>query len=103
MIARNLLESIDLLGNAARRLADTCISGFKVREDNLQAALTRNPILVTALNPIIGYMKAAEIAKQAYSENRPVLDVAEEQTDLTREELATLLDPRKLTAGGIVG
>ena len=103
VIAHNLLESIGLLATAARRLADTCMVGFTVREDNLKTALTRNPILVTALNPIIGYMKAAEIAKKAYAENRPVLDVAQELTELSRDELETLLDPRKLTAGGIVG
>ncbi|MDO6748683.1 aspartate ammonia-lyase, partial [Gilvimarinus sp. 1_MG-2023] len=68
---------------------------------NLQQALARNPILVTALNPIVGYMKAAEIAKQAYKEKRPVLDVADEQTNLGRAELERLLDPAKLTQGGI--
>ncbi len=103
VIAYNLLESIDLLANAAVRLADTCMRGFKVRSDNIEAALERNPIVVTALNPIIGYMQAAEIAKRAYAENRPVLDVADELTELPRSELAALLDPHKLTAGGIVG
>ena len=63
-------------------------------------ALHRNPILVTALNPIIGYGKAAEIAKKAYKEGRPVVDVAEEETDLSREELLALLDPAKLTTAG---
>ena len=61
----------------------------------------RNPILVTALNPIIGYDKAAEIAKSAYQSNRPIIDVAEESTDLSRDELLSLLDPQKLTEGGI--
>jgi len=103
VIAHNLLESIDLLTNAALRLADNCLQGFAVRSDSIDAALERNPIVVTALNPIIGYMQAAEIAKRAYAENRPVLDVADELTDLPRAELAALLDPRKLTQGGIVG
>ena len=101
LIAHNLLESIGLLANVSRLLADKAVSGFKVNERNLQAALARNPILVTALNPIIGYLKAAEIAKLAYRENRPILDVAAEQTDLSRDELAKLLDPVKLTEGGI--
>lgn len=101
MIARNLLESILLLSNVSRLLADKAIAGFKVNEHNLRSALARNPILVTALNPIIGYLKAAEIAKLAYREDRPIIDVAAEQTDLSREELARLLDPAKLTEGGI--
>ena len=101
LIARNLLESIALLANVSELLADKAVATFKVNEQNLQAALARNPILVTALNPIIGYLKAAEIAKQAYRENRPIIDVAAEQTELSREELAKLLDPLKLTEGGV--
>jgi len=103
MIALNLLESIDTLGNGSRILADKAIAGFTVREDNLREALDRNPILVTALNPVIGYEKGAAIAKQAYAEGRPIIDVAEEKTELSREELERLLDPRTLTEGGMGG
>jgi fumarate hydratase class II len=101
VIARNLLESIKLISNVSRLLADKAINSFSVNEENLTQALARNPILVTALNPIIGYLKAAEIAKQAYKEGRPVIDVAEENCDLSREELQALLDPAKLTLGGL--
>jgi fumarate hydratase class II len=101
LIAKNLLESIELLANVSKLLADKAITTFVVREDNLLAVLAKNPILVTALNPIIGYAKAAEIAKLAYKENRPIIDVAEENTELKREELERLLDPAKLTEGGI--
>ncbi len=101
VIAHNMLQSIELLGNATRVLADKAIAGFKVREERLQLALSRNPILVTALNPIIGYMKAAEIAKKAYQEARPVIDVAAELSGLSRDELEHLLDPAQLTRGGI--
>jgi len=100
VIATNLLESIELLATASTTLANKALATFVVREDNLQAALARNPILVTALNPVIGYLKAAEIAKQAYAEGRPILDVAAECTELSREELE-LLDPVRLTRGGI--
>ncbi|RXR07259.1 class II fumarate hydratase [Pseudoxanthomonas composti] len=103
LIAANLLESIQLLANVARLLADSAIAGLKVREDNVQQALARNPILVTALNPIIGYEKAAAIAKRAYKEGRPVLDVAAEDSGLSLPELKQLLDPAALTAGGIHG
>ena len=101
VIAYNLLQSIELLANAARVLADKAIAGFEVREDNITEALSRNPILVTALNPIIGYEKAAAIAKTAYAEGRPLIDVAVQMTDLDRKELERLLDPAKLTEGGI--
>lgn len=101
VIADNLLESIALLSNASRLLADKAIATFKVNEANLKQALARNPILVTALNPIIGYQKAAEIAKQAYKEGRPIIDVAAEHTDLSHAELTQLLDPATLTRGGL--
>ena len=72
-----------------------------VNEQNLTAALDRNPILVTAMNAVIGYDKGAAIAKKAYAEGRPVREVAKEMTDLTDEELDRLLDPADLTKGGI--
>ncbi|HKS14391.1 MAG TPA: class II fumarate hydratase [Pseudomonas sp.] len=101
IIAHNLLGSIELMANASRLLADKAIASFKVNEPKLKEALSRNPILVTALNPIIGYLKAAEIAKTAYKQGRPVIDVALEHTELSRSQLEVLLDPEKLTAGGI--
>jgi fumarate hydratase class II len=101
IIAHNLLQSIELLANSSQLLGDKAIATFKVNEAKLKEALSRNPILVTALNPIIGYQKAAEIAKTAYREGRPIIDVALEHTDLDRAQLETLLDPEKLTAGGI--
>ena len=101
VIAQNLLSSIELLANVSRLLADKAIATFKVNEVKLKEALSRNPILVTALNPIIGYQQAAEIAKTAYKQGRPVIDVALEFTDLPRSQLEVLLDPEKLTAGGV--
>jgi len=101
LIAVNLLDGIGLLANVSRLLADSAIAGLKVREDRVAEALARNPILVTALNPIIGYEKAAAIAKRAYKEQRPVLDVALEDSGLDEAELRRLLDPTALTAGGI--
>ncbi len=101
LIADNLLSSISLLANAGTLLADKAIDTFSVNEEQLKAALHRNPILVTALNPLIGYGRAAEIAKQAYRENRPIIDVAAENTDIPPNELRDLLDPQKLTNGGL--
>ncbi|AMO58342.1 fumarate hydratase [Endozoicomonas montiporae CL-33] len=101
LVANNLVQSIMLASNASIILADKAIKGFRVREANINQSLDRNPILVTALNPIIGYMKAADIAKQAYKEKRSILEVAKEKTDLTEEELKRILDPVQLTKGGI--
>ncbi|MDX1482284.1 MAG: class II fumarate hydratase [Woeseiaceae bacterium] len=101
VIAYNLLQSIEILANVSRLLADSAIAGFKVNEDNVSAALDRNPILVTALNPVIGYELGAAVAKKAYAEGRPVKEVAKEMTDLTDEELDRLLDPAALTKGGL--
>lgn len=103
LIAADLLESIQLLSNVSRLLADTAIAGLKVREDHVRAALDRNPILVTALNPVIGYEKGAAIAKRAYKEGRPVLDVAIEDTGMGADQLKPLLDPAALAKGGIHG
>jgi len=103
LIAANLLDSIGLLANVSRLLADTTIAGMKVRRDNVAAALDRNPILVTALNPIIGYEKAAAIAKRAYKEGRPVFEIALEDSGLPAAQLKKLLDPAALTRGGIHG
>ncbi len=100
VVAHNLLESINILGNAARNLADRSVSQLTVRKENIADMVGRNPILVTALNPIIGYDLAANIAKRAYSENRPLKDVAIEMTDLSEEELDKALDPIKMTKGG---
>ena len=96
VIAYNLLKSINLMGNAVPLLAKKCIKSFKVNDKSTTENLNRNPILVTALNPIIGYKKSAEIAKKAYAEKRAIIDVAEEMTTIERKELESLLDPKNL-------
>ncbi len=98
LVASKLLDSLNLLENACRLLADKAIAGFEVQEDALSASVARNPVLVTALNPVIGYRAAADIAKCAYAENRSIIDVAQEMTELSRQELERLLDPRALTS-----
>jgi fumarate hydratase, class II len=101
VIAYNLVQSLHLLSIASVNLADHALQGLRVNRARLDDALARNPILVTALNPVIGYEKGAAIAKKAYAEGRPILEVAAEMTDLSREELRRLLDPQALTRGGI--
>jgi fumarate hydratase class II len=101
VVAYNLLQSIEILANAVNVLADKAIKGFTVNHENIKDALDRNPILVTALNGVIGYELGAKIAKSAYKDGRPVKDVAVEMTDLSETELTRLLDPKNLTDGGI--
>ena len=101
VIAYNLLKSINLIAGSMKALSKNAIKTFKVNEKNLESSLSKNPILVTALNPIIGYEKAAEIAKKAYKENRPIIEVAAQETDLSKAKLLKLLDPKKLAKGGI--
>jgi fumarate hydratase class II len=103
VVAYNLLQSAEILGKGAVLLGENAIAGFTVNQDKLNEALDKNPILVTAINSIIGYEKGAAIAKQAYKEGRPIREVTKEQTDLTDEELDRLLDAAELTKGGIKG
>jgi fumarate hydratase class II len=98
VISHNLLQSITLLANVARLLADRAVVGFTVNRERMAELVDQNPILVTALNPLIGYDKAAQIAKKAYAEGRSVKDVAAEMTDIPKDELERILDP-----GGMVG
>jgi fumarate hydratase class II len=99
--AYNLLQSISLLAGASRLLADKAIAGFTVNEEKISELVGRNPILVTALNPVIGYEMGGKIAKTAYAEGRTLREVALEMTELTSDELDRLLYPRQLTEGGI--
>ena len=101
LVAYNVLKSINILSGALTISANKAIKTFKVNNKNITDNLKRNPILVTALNPVIGYAKAADIAKKAYREGRPILDVAWEEPNLSRKRLEKLLDPANLTKGGI--
>ena len=101
IVASNLLNSILILANVSHLLADKAVTTFRINKEKLVEALHKNPILVTALNPVIGYSKAAEIAKRAYADNRPIIEIAEEETDLPLAELEKLLNPFDLTKGGL--
>ena len=101
VVAYNLLKSITLMANSMPLLANKAIKTFKVNQENIAESLSKNPILVTALNRKIGYVKAAAIAKKAYKEQRSIIDVAHKETGISLNELNKLLDPSKLTKGGI--
>lgn len=100
VVAHNLLQSIEILANSAKNFAERSVQGVQANEEKIKKMVGKNPVLVTALNPLIGYDKAAKIAKKAFAEDRAVLDVAREMTDLSEEELKKALDPINMTKGG---
>ncbi len=101
VIAHNLLESIEILSTMSNVLADKAIAGFTVNTERIAELVDKNPIMVTGLNPVIGYENGAKIAKKAYAEGRTVKEVAKELTDLSDEDLDRILDPAVLADPGI--
>ncbi|MEZ5513536.1 MAG: class II fumarate hydratase [Steroidobacteraceae bacterium] len=101
LIANNLICGTRLCAASASALATQAVAGLVVREAHVAEQLARNPMLATALNPLIGYDKAVLIAKRAHAEGRSVLEVAIEESGLSREVLEKLLDPLALTRGGL--
>ncbi len=102
LIARNLLESIRLLASAARVFADKAVAGLVANEETCRAYVEVSPSMATALNPLIGYDRAAEIAKRSFQERRPVRELAREMTQLSPAEIDRALDPRRQTEPGLV-
>ncbi|NCN43083.1 MAG: aspartate ammonia-lyase [Piscirickettsiaceae bacterium CG_4_9_14_3_um_filter_43_564] len=100
MIALNLLQSLEIAGNASQVLAEKAIAGFQVNQNKIEETLATNPILVTALNRIVGYEMGAAIAKKAYESGQPVLEVAKQMTNLDETTLKKHLNPALLTEGG---
>ena len=100
LVAYNLLLCVRLLANAATALADKAVAGFQVKPDVLTAALGRNPILATALVPLVGYEVTARIVQRAVAEQRSIREVAAELTELTDAQLDQALDPNRLADGG---
>jgi len=103
MMAMDLLDSIRLLGTVSRLFADRAIEGMVANEDVCAGYVEISPSMATALNPLIGYDKAAEIAKRSYKERKPVRALAGEMTDLTQAQIDEALDPRRQTEPGLTG
>jgi fumarate hydratase class II len=101
IIAYNLFQSMDVIINATAAFTEKCVRGIQANPEKAQGWLAKNAILVTALNPVIGYLKGAEVAKEAMNTNRTVRDVVIEKGYLTPEEADRLLNVRNLTEGGI--
>jgi fumarate hydratase class II len=103
IIAYNLFQSEDVLIGAVKAFTEKMVVGMKANEEKAHGWLAKNPILVTALNPIIGYQKGAEVAKKSLAENRGIREIVVSMGYLTDEEAAQALDARKMTEGGIQG
>jgi len=100
LTAAKILESSSLIAGAAKSLGEKAISTVRINKEHMSELLTHNPILVTALAPHIGYLKAAQLAKKARKEDKSILEVAKKDTDLPSELLESLLDPVNLADGG---
>ena len=101
IIAHNLFEMMQVLIGAMRAFTDKCVVGITANHDKAEGWLAKNAILVTALNPVIGYLKGAEVAKEAMATGRTIKDVVVEKGYLSAAEADRILDARKMTAGGI--
>jgi fumarate hydratase class II len=101
IIAHNLFEMMHVLIGAIRSFTDKCVVGITANQDKAEGWLAKNAILVTALNPVIGYLKGAEVAKEAMATGRTIRDVVVEKGYLTAGEADRILDARKMTEGGI--
>jgi fumarate hydratase class II len=103
VLAYDLLQSIEILANASRLLAERCVDGIEANRERCRDMVEKSLAMVTALAPRLGYDAAAQLAKEAYASGRTVREVALERRLLPAEELAELLDPRGQTEGGLHG
>jgi fumarate hydratase class II len=101
MMAHNLLESITLLTNACDTFRARCVKGIEANEEHSRELVERNAIIVTALNPHIGYDNGARIAKEAVATGRSVRELVLEAGLMTPEDLDDALDIKKMTEGGL--
>jgi fumarate hydratase class II len=101
IIGYNLFQSMDIIINAVNAFTEKCVVGLKANSEKATGWLAKNAILVTALNPVIGYLKGAEVAKEAMATNRTVREVVIEKGYLTAEDADRLLNVHALTEGGI--
>ncbi|WP_110514859.1 aspartate ammonia-lyase [Herpetosiphon llansteffanensis] len=103
IIGYNIFQMMDVLIGAVKAFTEKCVLGIQANEEKATGWLAKNAILVTALNPTIGYLKGAEVAKEAMATNRTIREVVVEKGYLSAEEADSLLDVRAMTEGGIFG
>ncbi|MEM9292653.1 MAG: class II fumarate hydratase [Acidobacteriota bacterium] len=103
VIAYNLLQSIEVLSNASKLLAERCVEGIEADRERCRTMVERSLAMVTSLAPLIGYDAAASLAKEAFASGRTVRELAQERQVLPPEELERALDARSMTDGGVQG
>lgn len=103
VIAHNILQSISIMSNSVRLLAEKAIRDFKVNEEHIKESLDKNPIIATILNPIIGYDRTADSVKKAIKENKPIKQVVAELGYLSEKEAEKILNPQAMARPGISG
>ncbi len=101
VMAHALLESVTLLANMATTFADRCVAGIEANEERTRELLEKNPSIATALNPYIGYDKAAEVAKEAARDGLSVREVVEKRELMAPEKVDEALNVRKMTEPGL--
>jgi fumarate hydratase class II len=101
IIAYNLFQAMDVMIGSVKAFTDKCVVGMVANREKAEGWLAKNPILVTALNPIIGYQKGAEVAKKSLAENRSIKEIVVELGYMTEADAIEALDARAMTEGGI--
>ncbi len=101
IIAHDLFEAMHVMIGAVNAFTTKCVVGLIANREQAEGWLAKNPILVTALNPIIGYLKGAEVAKKSLAENRSIREVVVSLGYMSDEDAAKALDARAMTEGGI--
>ena len=102
VMAHNLIQSIQILAAGGDNFRKRCIEGLRANEQRCAEMVEQSLALATALAPEIGYERAAEIAKKAYTSNKTIKEVVKEEGLFSEEKLDSLLNPRRMTDGGIL-
>ncbi len=103
IIAYNLFQTMDILIGAIKAFTTKCVIGITANREKAESWLAKSTVLVTALNPVIGYLKAAEVSKEAMARNVPIKQIVLEKGYMNEEEIDKVLDVKKMTEGGIMG
>jgi fumarate hydratase class II len=96
VMAHNMIESVEILSNVSAVFAKDCVSGIEVNKDQCESTIEKSLAMCTSLAPVIGYDKAAAVAKKAFNENKTVREVVDENKILEKKEAARILDPKTM-------
>ena len=96
VMAHNMIESVEILSNVSAVFAKDCVSGIEVNKEQCESTIEKSLAMCTSLAPVIGYDKAAAVAKKAFNENKTVREVVDENKILEKKEAARILDPKTM-------